>query len=207
MMHPFQRKGKRRGEREEERGRRRADPAVRRSPSSAQSYAAAGGRTGAHAVVRSDARSYRSARGRTQQRAVVPSRARSYLRGLLRYDRADSRTTSRRRVRPREPGYDHASPGTTAWTRVRPRGPGYDHAHSGSDHARLSRQHSAGRPDPALSSRRSAPEDAQGLRISPSSLTRAMAIPWRGAVRSNRLTKSPARGQLTEMYMYCGANP
>ena len=159
------------------------------------------------AVVRSSARSYRSARGRTQQRAVVPSRARSYLRGLLRYDRADSRTTSRRRVRPREPGYDHASPGTTTRARVRPRGPGYDHAHSGSDHARLSRQHSAGRPDPALSSRRSAPEDAQGLRISPSSLTRAMAIPWRGAVRSNRLTKSPARGQLTEMYMYCGANP
>ena len=146
------------------------------------------------AVVRSGGRSYRSARGRTQQRAVVPSRARSYLRGLLRYDRADSRTTSRRRVRPREPGYDHAHSGS-------------DHAHSGSDHARLSRQHSAGRPDPALSSRRSGPEDAQGLRISPSSLTRAMAIPWRGAVRSNRLTKSPARGQLTEMYMYCGANP
>jgi len=201
MMHPFQRKGKRRGEREEERGRRRADPAVRRSPSSAQSYAAAGGRTGAHAVVPERTRSYRSARGRTQQRAVVPSRARSYLRGLLRYDRADSRTTSRRRVRPREPGYDHASPGTTAWTRVRPRA-----LRVRPREALTAAQRRTARPGAQFTSR-SGPEDAQGLRISPSSLTRAMAIPWRGAVRSNRLTKSPARGQLTEMYMYCGANP
>ena len=187
-------------QRQEERGARGREGAPASGPggsalpefravvrSGGRSYRSARSRTQRRAVVPERTRSYRSARGRTQQRAVVPSRARSYLRGLLRYDRADSRTTSRRRVRPREPGYDHA--------------------HSGSDHARLSRQHSAGRPDPALSSRHSGPEDAQGLRISPSSLTRAMAIPWRGAVRSNRLTKSPARGQLTEMYMYCGANP
>ena len=53
------------------------------------------------------------ARGRTRERAVVPGSARSYLRGALRYDRAELRTTGSARS-------------TTALDCVRPRGFAYD---------------------------------------------------------------------------------
>ena len=53
-------------------------------------------------------------RGRTRARAVVPGLARSYLRSLLRYDRAEKRTTARLRVRPQSLPYDRASPDMVA---------------------------------------------------------------------------------------------
>ena len=61
-------------------------------------------------VVPSRARSYLLAPGRTRLGAVVPSRSWSYGSRVLRYDRAASRTTAERCVRPRGPGYDRTRP-------------------------------------------------------------------------------------------------
>ena len=68
---------------------------------------------GSCAVVPGSAWSYVGTRGRTRRRAVVPDGARSYLRGALRYDRAELRTTG-------------SAGGTTAPDYVRPRGFTYD---------------------------------------------------------------------------------
>ena len=84
-------------------------------PGDARSYPRARGRTRGRAVVPGDARSYPKARGRTRGRAVVPEGARSYLRGALRYDHAELRTTG-------------SAGGTTAPDYVRPRGFTYDRA-------------------------------------------------------------------------------
>ena len=73
------------------------------------------GRTWERAVVPEGARSYPRARGRTRERAVVPGSAWSYLRGALRYDHAELRTTG-------------SAGGTTAPDYVRPRGFTYDRA-------------------------------------------------------------------------------
>ena len=92
-----------------------AGGSVPRGP--ARSYPGARGRTPERAVVPGDARSYPGTRGRTPERAVVPRSARSYLRGALRYDRAELRTTGSVRsttaldcVRPRGVAYDGAGP-------------------------------------------------------------------------------------------------
>ena len=84
-------------------------------PGSAWSYVGARGRTPGRAVVPRGARSYPGTRGRTPGRAVVPRGARSYLRGALRYDRAELRTTG-------------STGNTTAPDYVRPRGFTYDRA-------------------------------------------------------------------------------
>ena len=73
------------------------------------------GRTWERAVVPGDARSYPGTRGRTRGRAVVPEGAWSYLRGALRYDHGELRTTG-------------SAGGTTAPDYVRPRGFTYDRA-------------------------------------------------------------------------------
>ena len=66
------------------------------------------GRTRERAVAPGSARSHPRARGRTRGRAVVPGSARSYLRGALRYDHGELRTTG-------------SAGGTTARLYVRPR--------------------------------------------------------------------------------------
>ena len=97
------------------------NPSPNRAASSAPScvgaVGAGGGRRfgvpGSCAVVPGSAWSYVGARGRTPGRAVVPRGAQSYLRGALRYDRAELRTTG-------------SAGSTTAPDYVRPRGFTYD---------------------------------------------------------------------------------
>ena len=84
-------------------------------PEGARSYPGTPGRTRGRAVVPEGARSYPGARGRTRGRAVIPGSARSYLRGALRYDHGELRTTG-------------SAGGTTAPDYVRPRGFTYDRA-------------------------------------------------------------------------------